>query len=294
MPEGWQVSERRTTPRLPVPSRVVRRPVKATLSPMPLITLTTDFGLHDAYAGTLKGVIHRICPSARIVDLTHDIEPGNIRAAAFTLLTATPFFPPKTLHVAVVDPGVGSRRAALAIRTRHAVFIGPDNGLFEPALRGQTILDCRHIQNPALCLAERSRTFHGRDVFAPVAAHLARGVAFSKVGPRCAQRVDLPWPQPDRAGTTLHGEVVHVDRFGNAITNLPNAWLEAAAPPEAHVQAGRTRRIPIGSCYLSVPEGAPLAIAGSSGFLEVAVNRGSAAEKLRLTVGSKVTVQGCP
>jgi len=259
---------------------------------MPLITLTTDFGLTDAYVGTMKGVIAGICARARVVDITHDISPGDIRAAAFCLATAAAFFPRDTVHVAVVDPGVGSTRAALAIRTDHATFIGPDNGILGPALHEHRIIDCRRIENRDFCLPEISATFHGRDVFAPTAAHLARGRSLARVGPPHPHPIRLSWPDPVRDRACLRGEVIYLDRFGNAVTNLPAAWL--TTPPGSdrltRIRAGKTRSIPLGNCYASVPTGKPVAVVGSSGFLEISINRGSAAHQLHLAIGSRVAV----
>jgi hypothetical protein len=260
---------------------------------MPLITLTTDFGLTDAYVGTMKGVIARLCPSARVIDITHGIARGDLPAAALALATAAPFFPRGTIHVAVVDPGVGSRRAALVIRTREATFVGPDNGILWPATHRGRVLECRRIENRDLCLPEVSATFHGRDVFAPVAAYLAKGRPLDRVGTPHRRPVRLAWPEPVREDETLRGEVLTVDHFGNAITNLPAAWL--ARPKSRHltarIGAGKTRGLALVQYYAAVPIGHPLAVLGSSGFLEISVNQGSAAEQLRLKVGSPVTVR---
>jgi len=260
---------------------------------MPLITLTTDFGLTDAYVGTMKGVIAGICPRAQVVDITHGISPGDVRAAAFSLASAAPFFPRGTLHVAVVDPGVGSIRAALAIRTHHATFIGPDNGILGPATHEQRLSDCRRIENRDFCLPEIGATFHGRDVFAPTAAHLARGRSLNHVGPSHCNPVKLTRPDPVRDGACLRGEVVYLDRFGNAVTNLPATWLTAPRGLErvTRINAGKKRSIPLGDCYASVPTGKPVGVFGSSGFLEISVNQGSAANQLNLAIGSKVAVR---
>lgn len=260
---------------------------------MPLITLTTDFGLSDAYVGTMKGVIAGICPRARVIDLTHGILPGDILGAAFALATASLYFPRGTIHVAVVDPGVGSARAAIALRTKLATFIGPDNGILVPAVRNLKVLECRRIENLALCLAEISATFHGRDVFAPVAAHLACGLSLARLGPRHRNPVRLTWPEPVREVGRIRGEVITVDRFGNAVTNVPSSWLPApqSRASKVRINAGKTRGLPLSDCYASVSAGKPLGVRGSSGFLEIAVNQGNAAGQLGLARGSKVTVR---
>lgn len=253
----------------------------------PLLTLTTDFGLQDPFVGIMKGVILGRCPGACIVDLTHGLPPGDVRAGAFALLTAHRFFPPGTIHVAVVDPGVGSGRPALAARTRDAFFLGPDNGLLSWVLSGVEPVEVRRLENARLWLQPVSATFHGRDVFAPVAAHLAKGGRFDAVGPRATDWVRLPWPAADKTSTGWRGEVVYVDRFGNAITNLP-ASAAADARPGACVQLPGRRRVPLGAFYQAVPSGRPVAVPGSSGFLEIAINGGDAARALKLRVGTPV------
>jgi S-adenosylmethionine hydrolase len=260
---------------------------------MPLITLTTDFGLADAYVGTMKGVIAGICPRARVIDITHGVSPGDVHGAAFSLASAARFFPRDTIHIAIVDPGVGSTRAALAIRTHLATFIGPDNGILGPAMSQHRVIDCRRIKSRDFCLPQISATFHGRDVFAPVAAHLARGRSMAQVGPSHPNPVKLAWAKPARDSACLRGEVIHLDRFGNAITNLPASWLttQRGSSQVTRISAGKRRSIPLGDCYASVPTGKPVGVLGSSGFLEISVNQGSAASQLHLTVGSKVVVR---
>jgi S-adenosylmethionine hydrolase len=255
-----------------------------------LITLTTDFGLADAFVGTMKGVILARAPRATIVDLTHGVAPGDIRAGAFALLTGCRYFPKGTVHVAVVDPGVGSARRAIAVRTRDYWFVGPDNGVLSWALARETVRSVRRIANARLWLRPVSRTFHGRDVFAPVAAHLARGGSFHSVGPELADYARLPWPALREAGGEITGEVLVVDRFGNAITNIPEAGLPAGMPAGV-VWAGRRRLCRVEACYAAVPPGGTVAVFGSSGFLEIAVNGGSAAPRFGLHPGSRVTLR---
>jgi hypothetical protein len=247
----------------------------------------TDFGLCDSFVGVMKGVVLSRCPGARIVDITHLVPAGDVRAGAFALLTAYRYFPKGTVHVAVVDPGVGSARRAIAARGSDVTFVGPDNGLLSLALRGETSVVVRRIENQRLFLTPVSATFHGRDVFAPVAAYLANGGSFAEVGPETDEWVRLPWPEPTRGVNGWLGQVVHVDHFGNAITNLPNTTLEPASVNRFTLLCGR-RRVPVGTCYAAVPKGRAVAVAGSSGCIEIAVNGGNAARSLGLKRGSKV------
>ncbi len=256
---------------------------------MSVITLTTDFGTTDSFVGTMKGVILDRAPRARIVDLTHGIAPGDIRAGAFALLTACRYFPKRTVPVVVVDPGVGSARRAIAVQTRDYRFVGPDNGVLSWALAREKVQSLRLIANERLWRKPVSRTFHGRDVFAPVAAHLARGGSFHPVGPALADFTRLPWPAVKDRGGDSTGEVLAVDRFGNAITNIPETCAPAGSLDWV-VFAGRRRLCPVGACYAAVPRGHAVAVFGSSGFLEIAVNGGSALAQLRLYVGSRITL----
>jgi S-adenosylmethionine hydrolase len=282
MDPGRTKSQRPSVAKPPRPAQ--RRPRICT--PCQSITLTTDFGLIDSFVGTLKAVIARISPKTTTIDLSHNIPPGDIHAAGFTLLTSSPYCPPNTIHVAVVDPGVGSQRAALVIKTKDALYIGPDNGLLSLAIGTQTILECRRIENRQLCLPQVSATFHGRDIFAPVAAHLAQGTPLSRVGPKHPNPIQLSWPKPQQHKSQWTGEILHIDRFGNAITNLP-AHL-ASAPLKIRLHHKRGRTIPIHPCYNSVAPNQPVAVPGSSGFIEIAINQGSAAQQLQLTRSTPV------
>lgn len=255
---------------------------------MSVITLTTDFGTQDWFAGTMKGVILGINPNARVVDLTHHIPAGDIRAGAIALAAAAAYFPEDTIHVAVVDPGVGSRRRAIAVKTRRFIFVGPDNGLLSFALMNEEVRTVRLLQNPKLFLREISHTFHGRDVFAPAAAHLSRGLGFRKIGPRANSYVQLGWPEPEIAGPGIQGRVVHIDRFGNAMTNIPRGLLHAGEDLE--VQAGESSSMPLAPFYAAVPVGKPVAVVGSTGFLEIAIRGGAASATLGLQTGTTVRV----
>src|ERR1017187_2919149 len=191
---------------------------------MSVLTLTTDFGTSDWFVGTMKGVIASIAPAANVIDLTHDLPPDDIRGGAFALAASHRFFPKGSIHVAVVDPGVGSRRKAIAVQTAKSLFVGPDNGVLSWALAKEKIGAIHALENEAYFLQPVSQTFHGRDVFAPVADPLSRGVPIHKFGPALKGVVRVSWSELRMRRGGLEGEVVYIDRFGNAITNL-EGWL---------------------------------------------------------------------
>ncbi|PZR99571.1 MAG: hypothetical protein DLM69_07275 [Candidatus Chloroheliales bacterium] len=315
------------------------------------ITLTTDFGLADGYVGTLKGVIYSINPAARVIDLSHDVAAQSIAEAAFVLYRAYRFFPPDTVHIAIVDPGVGSDRKCILLDTAHGRFVAPDNGLLTyvyqaerqmlaaQALspggergqlditlspggeRGQlsatlsseeqslapfaispfvTLADdspgppVYELSNPAYRLRVVSSTFHGRDVFAPAAAHLTNGVEPAAFGPRLERITLLPSfaPHLDQAGGKIMGSVLHIDRFGNLITNIDASLMQNLHPDRAMLRAavGRDNICPILHTYADAEEGALLALVGSERLLEIAVRNGSAARRLGARVGDPVGV----
>ncbi len=259
---------------------------------MAIITLTTDFGTQDWFVGTMKGVILGIDPKAVIVDLTHEIPPGNIRAGAFALAAAFRYFPQGTVHLGVVDPGVGSARRAVAVRTRDYFFVAPDNGILSWALAQQEVFAIRALENKRYFLPAISHTFHGRDVFAPAAAHLSRGLPLGRLGPAIEDIIERKWPEPGLSGRGLQGEVIYVDRFGNAITNMEAAAIAKLPGKGVAVFRGRQRLCCVRKFYQAVPPGQAVAVLGSSGFLEIAVNAGRAAEKLKLRVGTRVRLVG--
>lgn len=262
---------------------------------MTIITLTTDFGLVDSYVAIMKGVILGIAPGVRIVDNTHGIPPQNVQAAAYALQRIRLYFPPGTIHVAVVDPGVGSARRPLTIRSSQAYYVGPDNGLFSEALteiagrlpqnsdKAPAVI-C--LDNPAYWLPTVSQTFHGRDIFAPVAAHLAAGAPFEALGSPIGDPVILASTQPARLDDgRIRGQIVHVDHFGNLLSDVPAEWLAgrrwtfAIADQEV---AG------LSPAYATAAPGHLLALIGSSGALEIAVRDGSAAERLEVQAGEPI------
>jgi hypothetical protein len=256
-----------------------------------IITLTTDFGKHDWFAGTMRGVILGINPRVHVVDVTHEIAGGDIRAGAFALMASCNVFPKDTVHVAVVDPGVGSQRRAIAVRTAKYFFVGPDNGVLSFALMREEIKSIHALENEKYFWKPVSRTFHGRDIFAPVAAHLSRGVAIHKFGPRLKGFVRLPWPGLRIHEGGVQGEIVCVDRFGNLITNIDAEGLRVFGDKPCEVFAKRKRLCAIAPFYSAVQFGQPLAVLGSTGFLEIAVNGASAAGRFGLQPGDQVKVQ---
>jgi hypothetical protein len=258
---------------------------------MRAITLTTDFGLGDWFVGTMRAVILGIHPRANVVDITHGIPPGDIRAGAFALMASCRFFPRGTVHVAVVDPGVGSRRRAIAVRSANHFFVGPDNGVLSWALGLEEIKTIRLLENPEYFLAPVSRTFHGRDIFAPVAAHLSRGLRASRLGRELRDYVRLPWPQATKQRGEAWGEIVCIDRFGNAITNIGAELVSRERACVCEIMGQRKVRCGLGEFYGAVPVGRPVAVFGSSDFLEIAVNGGSAARRFGLKIGDKVTLR---
>jgi len=256
-----------------------------------VITLTTDFGLRDPFVGIMKGVLLSICPSARLVDLTHDVEPQDVLGGGLALEAAVAFFPPATVHLAVVDPGVGSARRAIAIRADGYYLVGPDNGLFTFALEGPGSTAVA-LTAPEYRLPEVSRTFHGRDVFAPAAAYLAAGVPLERLGPPVADPVRLRRPGCRLEEGELIGEVLDADRFGNLVTSIPAGRL-AEIPGQGALAvevAGRLVGGPVGA-YAEGGEGAPAVIVGSTGRLEIFVRAGSARRCLGVGRGAIVRVK---
>ena len=262
----------------------------------PVITLTTDFGERDYYVGAVKGVLLSIHPDLAIVDITHAIPSGDVLAGAFVLRNAAPEFPPGSVHLAVVDPGVGSRRKPIAVSGRGSLWVGPDNGLLSFPLEDPGA-ETREITAPALSGRPLSETFHGRDLFAPCAARLAAGFPFAQVGPRTTGPVILSEAKPAVGNGRVAGQVIHVDHFGNAITNIPGEALDALAGTAGErrglkVLAG-SRSLPVAATYADVERGAPVAVVGSCGLLELAVNGGNGAEFLQLRRRDPVVVERC-
>lgn len=233
------------------------------------IALLTDFGNRDPFVGVMKGVLAQRAPKARVIDLCHGIEPGDIRGAALALKMSVPYFPKGTLFVTVVDPGVGSARRILFARTKNHAFLAPDNGVLSWV--DDRLLECRAVTNPSLFLSPVSGTFHGRDIFAPVAAALAKGTDPSRLGPVITDRLQAPWPS---------NTLISFDRFGNAITSIPSKGTKAL------LYKGRS--YPVRTHYASVPSGKPLAVAGSSGLVELSVRDGDFRRRFKARPGDPV------
>ncbi len=275
-----------------------------------MIALVTDFGLSDAYVGTMKGVMLGICPAARLVDVTHTIPPQDVRAAAYVLLTAYHHFPANTLFLVVVDPGVGTARAPIAVQTDHGLYVAPDNGVLSYVLAQVAVEQAVTLENPAYHLPEVSRTFHGRDIFSPVAAHLANDVPLDALGPVLPELRPLAVPLLEIAPPVVRGEVLHIDHFGNIISSIGRLiWTGAdrlrlapqfgavhpSVPPFdpecCHVRIGSHTLDTIRPTYGAVPPGTLTALVGSSGQLEIGVNQGNAAQVLNVKPGDLITLK---
>jgi len=265
------------------------RPYPPPMARPRLVALYTDFGREDVYAGVLRAILRTLAPESDIVDICHEIPAGDRHAAAFMLLSAVPHMPRGTIHLCVVDPGVGTSRMLVAARAGGHTFIGPDNGVFAPvveALGGVT--EARYLTNEKLQGPRRSATFHGRDVMAPVAAHLVRGIDFATVGDTAGPLEELPGFAPEVTPRRVTGRLLHVDHFGNLVTNL----LPAEVPGGGDAWDLVVADAPIarwGETFADVARGELVAYVGSVGFLEVAARDGSAAEKLGAKAGAAVT-----
>jgi S-adenosyl-L-methionine hydrolase (adenosine-forming) len=276
-------------------AKTSRRPVSASpLQPSGLITLLTDFGTGDYFVAAVKGVILASNPNARIVDISHEIAPQDIEAGAFTLLAACPSFPPGTIHVAVVDPGVGSSRRPILIQTSEQFFVGPDNGIFSYVCDQSALVGMFHLTNPKYFRHPVSPTFNGRDIFAPVAAALSTGIKPGELGERIKDYVKL---KPLKAETSNSGEIVgriiHIDRFGNCVTNITQAELTAEIIASGVKLRLKRRVVKSFRSYFAEETGSKekvFAIWGSAGFLEIAAAHESAAKVLNARRGDSVIV----
>ena len=252
---------------------------------MALLTLLTDFGLDDYYVAAVKGTVLRLAPGAAIVDVSHGVPPGDVPAAAFLLAATVRWFPPGTVHLAVVDPGVGSARRLLVAETADALLVAPDNGLLTPLLDGATV---RAVDRPDLWLPGPGHTFHGRDRFAPIAAFLLAGRPAAELGPVIDDPVRLPGEPPRRAAGALHGRVAHVDRFGNLVTDIPTRWLP---PGPCRARVGDRSTAHRATHYEELPPGEPGLLPGSLGTLELAIDGGDLARAWAVDRGAPVEVE---
>lgn len=262
--------------------------------PSGIITITTDFGETDPYVASMKGVILSINPDARIVDVTHQIPASSIQEGALIIKEVYPYFPSGTVHLGVIDPGVGSKRRPIAILADNHFFVGPDNGLFWPAIEKRKNLRVVHLINKNYWMNKISSTFHGRDIFAPVSAYLSRGVNLSLLGKKIDDPATLESRLPLKKNGDLVGEVIRVDNFGNLITNITKEQLSPYLSCKGFtIKIGNLILKKISNTYNDVPEGRPLALVGSSDLLEISINMGKAANSLgeKLGIGTKVTIK---
>lgn len=249
----------------------------------PPIVLLTDFGLQDAFVGILKGVILTINPKAAIVDLSHGVSPQDIGHGAFLLTSAMGYFPGGTIFCVVVDPGVGSERRPVLIRTKDYYFVGPDNGVLWPAAQKNQVEQALHLTRTAYFLKNISSTFHGRDIFAPIAAHLSQGTCMTKLGIPVSDLVPLEFPVPEKQGNTLILTVLNMDIYGNPTLNITWDEFKAFAGNAFCLESGTRKISRIYRSYAQAQEDLePFLVAGSSGYMEIAVKNGSAADQLKI------------
>jgi len=262
---------------------------------MPIITLLTDFGLQDPYVGVMKGVIYKINPNVKIVDITHGVSKFNVREAAFILAYSYKYFPPGTIHVVVVDPGVGTARKGLIIKTKKYFFVGPDNGVLVSAAEENGIQAVYFINTENY--KEISYTFHGRDVFAPTAAYLSLGIPPSKLGDPTEKYLPAPYSRPSIVEKgTVSGEIIYIDGFGNLVTNIPSSliWKQEIRYGdllEVTIRGRRPMKLRLHKAYGETPPGSLLLLINSFNHLEISMNMGNAANALKVKQGEKITVR---
>ena len=259
-----------------------------------IITLLTDFG--DVYPASMKGVILCINPSANIVDISHSVPRHDVHAGAFTLTSCAGYFPSGTVHIAVVDPGVGTKRRAIAIKAvskdhSNHYFIGPDNGILIPAAKSVGEFEVYEITNKKFFDQDVSSTFHGRDIFAPVGAHLSKGIDIADVGRRISDFIDLGFGKGKKIGNVIEGRVIFIDDFGNIVTNISSDMLSFQPGDIMEID---NKPVVFQRSYGFCKEGEPLALIGSHGYLELAVNQGSAANIFNKKQGDEIIIIRCP
>jgi S-adenosylmethionine hydrolase len=254
---------------------------------MALLTLLTDFGDEDYYVAAVKGTVLGLAPGTQIVDVSHDVPAGDLATGAFLLGAAVPWFPAGTVHLAVVDPGVGSARRILAARTASAILVLPDNGLLTHLLLRSAVESVRSVERSDLFLPGPGQTFHGRDRFAPVAAWLLRGNSMEDLGPEIGDPVRLPMEPPRRENGHLSGQVVHIDRYGNLITDIPSEWLPEG---ECRAEVAGRQVARTANHYAEIPEGEAAMIPGSLGTAELSLRGESLAGKWAVKRGASVRI----
>ncbi len=257
-----------------------------------IVTLITDFGTKGEYLGAMKGAILRVNPRCQIIDITHEIEPQNIRQASWVLKNSYPYYPSGTIHVVVADPGVGTARRGIVLQKEGYSFVGPDNGVFTWVLGKEGRISAYEITKRKFFLTPLSDTFHGRDIFAPVAGHLSIGLEPRLLGPKARDLVTIDWPTPRLSRGTLEGVILWADSFGNLITNVSREEHGPELDGRRLLIKGRGWRIDqIHRTYGERRSGQPLALFGSGGFLELSVNRGNALNTLGLNPGDPIIIK---
>jgi S-adenosyl-L-methionine hydrolase (adenosine-forming) len=260
----------------------------------PIVTLTTDFGSKDPFVGIMKGVILNINPSVTIIDITHNISPQNINEAAFAVETGFSYFPHKTIHVVVIDPGVGSARRPILVAADYQYFIGPDNGVFSRIYQKSESIDVVHITADHYFLSNSSATFHGRDIFAPVAAWLSKGIHIDRFGEPVTDYIKIPFREPVQSyQDRIEGEVIYIDHFGNATVNIDARMIEhlASAKKDGGLRVlVKGNEAPIRTFYSEAEDNRLCSLINSFGYLELFVNKGSAVSEFGLNIGDKVEV----
>ncbi|WP_441000712.1 SAM hydrolase/SAM-dependent halogenase family protein [Fodinibius sp. SL11] len=255
-----------------------------------VITLTTDFGLQDYYVGAMKASMLNIAPDVRLVDISHEIPSQDIMAGSWILKNSAMLFPEGTVHTVVVDPGVGTDRDAIALKMEGQYFVGPDNGIFS-LLATDVNYQAVRLTNQEFWRENPSSTFHGRDIFAPVAAHLSQGVALEELGDTAEDLVSYRWTVPIADKDGLEGMVIHIDKFGNLITNITEDLLkDVIGDKNVRIYVGNTILDEIETTFGEVTEGEPVAYIGSSGMLEVGINKGNAEEMLSVQKGAQISL----
>lgn len=254
-----------------------------------IITLTTDFGYRDPFVGIMKGVMLQINPSAKLVDLSHGIEPQDIMAGALALAASIPYFAPGTVHLVVIDPGVGSHRKPVVIETKHGFFVGPDNGVLSLALKDSAVVQTVELSNTRAHLEPTSSTFHGRDIFAPAAARIAAGTPPKLLGNTVDTFASLTWPNIERQGQAITGEIVYVDHFGNLMSNIRADDLDPGTGRPVITIQNRTIQ-GISQSYSAAGNGNYLAIFNSWGLLEISRCNGNASNGLGAGVGTGIVL----
>jgi S-adenosylmethionine hydrolase len=259
----------------------------------PIVTLTTDFGLHDEYVGVLKGVILHYSTDIQIVDITHTIPPQDIQTASYFLSRSYAFFPGGSVHLVIVDPGVGSNRPIIALETDSHYFVGPDNGIFTPIFQSGKVVSVYRVTNTVYFLNNVSNTFHGRDIMAPIAAQIATGLSIETLGPEITiEQCKFMQPPFCKTGpTTLQGEIIHIDHFGNLCTNISRENLDNfSLGQDILIEIGIVAIHSLSSAYSKADSGSAIALFDSHNFLEIAISEASAAQILEVTTGDKVNV----